>query len=170
MGSMGRGALGPWGWCWASVDLPFVKVWRAWDSDCSGYLFLRRFHPEAHEVPRVTGTGGESPVEPCRTWLGSSMSHAISWWFHQYPIHTLDLWMVQWCQIPSARLLGLSGMGASSIRGWVGQRSIQRCGHFQAAARLKRWAAKSGGGATWLQRGGLGGTCRYPKSRKLGFQ
>ena len=58
-------ALGPWGWCWARVDLlPFVKVWRAWDSDCSGYLFLRRFHPEAHEVPRVTGTGGESQVEP----------------------------------------------------------------------------------------------------------
>lgn len=27
-----------------------AQVWRAWDSDCSGYLFLRRFHPEAHEA------------------------------------------------------------------------------------------------------------------------
>ena len=39
---------------------PFLKVWRAWDSDCSGYLFLRKFHPEAHEVHSTRSAGAAS--------------------------------------------------------------------------------------------------------------
>lgn len=27
-----------------------AQVWRAWDPDCTGYLFLRRFHPDSHEA------------------------------------------------------------------------------------------------------------------------
>lgn len=40
---------------WSFGSLLKRQVWRAWDPDCTGYLFLRRFHPDSHEVQRVSG-------------------------------------------------------------------------------------------------------------------